>query len=195
MRTWPGEHVAKCLVYYHPTTSRRCAKTSWQSWSTCRRQAWTAGHELLIEVIPPKDMPADDDTVPRAMRADLPAGIFPDWWKLPPAASAAAWEAHRRGDHQHDPHCRGVLVLGWKPARKNSTRAFASRRRTPLCKGFAVGRSIFADAANGWFAGTHGRRGGRGRQVAERYAAPDQLWDQAAGTAGGCFSRAAEAVN
>ena len=39
-------------------------------------------------------------------------GVFPDWWKLEPMASDAAWQNACAAIEAHDPHCRGIVVLG-----------------------------------------------------------------------------------
>ena len=54
----------------------------------------------------------------------------------------------------HDPQCRGVLLLGLEASENDLALAFRAAADEPLCKGFAVGRSIFADAAAAWFAGS-----------------------------------------
>jgi 5-dehydro-2-deoxygluconokinase len=152
-------------------------------------------HEFLVEVIPPKDMPCDDDTVPLALEQIYQAGIFPDWWKLPPAASAAAWEKIATVIHQHDAHCRGVLVLGLEASEEKLAQSFRIAAPHVICRGFAVGRSIFADAANGWFSGAMDDAAVV-KDIAERYTRLIVLWDQArAGKRSGAAADAAEAVN
>ena len=51
------------------------------------------------------------------------------------------------------PHCRGVLLLGLEAPEAELMAAFAMARRHPVCKGFAVGRTIFAQPAEDWFSG------------------------------------------
>jgi 5-dehydro-2-deoxygluconokinase len=195
MRTWPGEHVAKCLVYYHPQDKPALRENQLAKLADLQRAAVDSFHEFLIEVIPPKDMPADDDTVPQALEQIYRAGIFPDWWKLPPAASAVAWEKIAAVIHQHDPHCRGVLVLGLEASEEKLDQSFRIAAPHAICRGFAVGRSIFADAAAGWFAGTM-NDAAVVKDIAERYARLITLWDQArAAKAAGVSAAAAETVN
>lgn len=195
MRTWPGEHVAKCLVYYHPHDKPALREAQLAKLADLQRAAVDSFHEFLVEVIPPKDMPCDDETVPLALEQIYEAGIFPDWWKLPPAASAAGWEKTATVIHQHDPHCRGVLVLGLEASEEKLDKSFRIAAPHAICRGFAVGRSIFADAANGWFSGAMDDAAVV-KDIAERYARLIVLWDQArAGQAVGAASGAAEAVN
>jgi 5-dehydro-2-deoxygluconokinase len=195
MRTWPGEHVAKCLVYYHPHDKPALRESQLAKLADLQRAAVDSFHEFLVEVIPPKDMPCDDDTVPLALEQIYQAGIFPDWWKLPPAASAAGWEKTATVIHQHDAHCRGVLVLGLEASEEKLAQSFRIAAPHAICRGFAVGRSIFADAANGWFSGAMDDAAVV-KDIAERYARLIVLWDQArAGKPVGASTGAAEAVS
>jgi 5-dehydro-2-deoxygluconokinase len=178
MRAWPGEHVAKCLVSYHPHDMPALRDLQLARLAELQRASVDTFHEFLIEVIPPQNMPCDDNTVAEAMEQMYQAGIFPDWWKLPPAASAQAWEAIAGVIEQHDPHCRGVLVLGLEASEDKLEQSFRIAAPHPVCRGFAVGRSIFAEAANGWFAGRMSDADVV-KDVAARYARLIKLWDEA----------------
>jgi 5-dehydro-2-deoxygluconokinase len=81
------------------------------------------------------------------------AGVRPDWWKLPPPESEPEWLGIAQAIRRHDPHCRGVLVLGMEASEDDLDRSFRLAAQHAVCRGFAVGRSIFADAAAQWFAG------------------------------------------
>ena len=105
----------------------------------------TVGHELLLEIIP--------HDLPRALQQAYAAGLRPDWWKLPCPSSAQDWAAIEEIVLENDPHCRGVILLGMESSADALERGFALAARHPLCKGFAVGRTIFMDAARRWFAG------------------------------------------
>ena len=154
LTSWPVAHVIKCLVFYHPDDpedlrleqERQCTIL----FDACRR----TGHELLLEVIPSKSAaPVGPDTLARAMTRFYALGIHPDWWKLPQPGSEAAWEAIAGTIAAHDPHCRGVLLLGLDAPEAELEAAFALAARQPVCKGFAVGRTIFGKPAEAWFKG------------------------------------------
>lgn len=195
MRTWPGEHVAKCLVSYHPQDTAALRESQLASLAELQRASVGSFHEFLVEVIPPKDMPADEDTVPQALAQIYQAGIFPDWWKLPPAATMAGWEKIAAVVAQHDPHCRGVLVLGLEASEEKLDQSFRIAAPHAICRGFAVGRSIFADAANGWFSGAMDDAAVV-RDIAARYARLIALWDQArTGKQASAAAGTAEPVN
>jgi 5-dehydro-2-deoxygluconokinase len=178
LRAWPRDHVAKCLVWYHPDDDAplRAAQTA-------RLRALAAAchatqHELLVEVLPPRSARVDGDTTARALTQLYEGGVFPDWWKLPPASDLAAWSAVAAVIARHDRHCRGVLVLGLEADEAALEASFAVAAQLPVCKGFAVGRTIFGAAARDWFA----RRCGDDAvvtQVAQRYARLIELWDRA----------------
>ncbi|MDM0051613.1 5-dehydro-2-deoxygluconokinase [Variovorax sp. J22R115] len=178
MRNWPAEHVAKCLVAWHPDDPAALRATQLARLTELQAASVATFHEFLVEVIPPRDMPADDDTLARALGQIYEAGIRPDWWKLPPSASAEAWERIAAVVQDHDPHCRGVLLLGLEASEEVLRQGFEAAAPHAICRGFAVGRSIFADAAAGWFA----RRLDDAQvidDVGARYAGLIRLWRDA----------------
>jgi 5-dehydro-2-deoxygluconokinase len=154
LRAWPGEHVAKCLVAYHPDDSAELRAQQIATLTALQDACIATFHELLVEVIPPRNLDNDDTTLARALQQLYAAGIRPDWWKLPPAASVAAWNAITDAIRSHDAHCRGVLLLGLEASEEELQKSFDLAAPHAICRGFAVGRSIFADAAAAWFAGT-----------------------------------------
>ncbi|MDQ2780336.1 MAG: DUF2090 domain-containing protein, partial [Pseudomonadota bacterium] len=174
---WPTEHVVKCLVFHHPDDAAELAarqiETVQNLHDACRR----SGHELLLEVIPPADHPQDESTVVRAVQQIYGAGVRPDWWKLPPPGPRA-WTALQDVIASNDPWCRGVLLLGLEAREDQLWDAFCVAARQPLCKGFAVGRTLFATAAQAWFAG-HLDDSGVIADVATRYQRLIRMWQQA----------------
>jgi 5-dehydro-2-deoxygluconokinase len=104
--------------------------------------------------------------------------VRPDWWKLPPADSDIEWAHIERTIAQHDPHCRGVLVLGMEASEEDLDRSFRLAAPHAVCRGFAVGRSIFADAATAWFAGSMGDEQVVA-DIAARYSRLIASWDEA----------------
>ena len=53
-----------------------------------------------------------------------------------------------------DPYCRGVVLLGLDAPAAQLEQSFRAARTVGSVKGFAVGRTIFGDAARRWLAGT-----------------------------------------
>ena len=133
LRAWPAQHVVKCLVHYERQDLPRLRQL--------HEACVDTGHELLLELLqrnPP-------------LAEIYAAGVKPDWWKLAPPATDEEWRAIAGAIARHDPHCRGVLLLGMEASEAELERGFALAARHPVCKGFAVGRSIFMDAARRWF--------------------------------------------
>ena len=54
----------------------------------CRRNRL----EMLLEIIPSKVAPVTDDTSARIIQRFYDIGVYPDWWKLEPFTTDAAWE-------------------------------------------------------------------------------------------------------
>jgi 5-dehydro-2-deoxygluconokinase len=151
--TWPLHHVVKCLVTYHPDDAvdlrARQDRQLRRLFDACRKTR----HELLLEVIPPREMPIDSQTTARALSRIYALDVRPDWWKLPPSGSAASWQAIQDTIAREDPLCRGVLLLGLAAPEAELIASFAAAAPFGIVKGFAIGRTIFHDVAGAWFAG------------------------------------------
>jgi 5-dehydro-2-deoxygluconokinase len=150
--TWPHEQTIKCLVVFDPDDAVQRAEQGRQL-RTLYDAACASGHELLIEVIaPPRAAPAQrSDLVLRAIERIYAYGIKPDWWKLA-APPATAWPALDELIARNDEWCRGVLLLGADAPFAELAAGFAAAASSASCRGFAVGRSVFAEPARAWFA-------------------------------------------
>ena len=67
-------------------------------------------------------------------------------------ANKTAWDNIARVIESGDPLCRGALLLGLEAPEKDLAQAFALAHSCGVVKGFAVGRTIFAEPAVDWFA-------------------------------------------
>lgn len=150
---WPVEHCIKCLCFYHPDDPAALKAEQQEKLKALFDAARKVGRELLVEIIAGKNGPLNDDTIARAMRELYDLGIKPDWWKLEPQASEAAWAKIEAVIAEHDPFCRGIVLLGLEAPAEELEKAFAATLVAPSVKGFAVGRTIFADAARQWLGG------------------------------------------
>ena len=177
LRTWPREHVVKCLLAHHPDDEPALVRQQLATVQTLARACIGTGHELLLELIPPRDSPVASDTLARGMEQVYLSGVRPDWWKLPPP-DTHAWNLLSAVIAQHDPQCRGVLLLGLEASEAQLWQGFQASAGQPLCKGFAVGRTLFADAAAAWFAGQLDDDGVVA-DVATRYQRLIRIWQQA----------------
>jgi 5-dehydro-2-deoxygluconokinase len=178
LRAWPAEHVVKCLVAHHPEDGELIATAQLDRLAHLARACSATGHELLVEVIPPVEMHSDNQTLAKAMRQIYARGVRPDWWKLQSPPDSAAWQQISTAIEQHDPHCRGVLLLGLEASEASLAQAFRMAAGQRWCKGFAVGRSLFAKAAEGWFAGALSDEDAI-TDVAQRYHRLIHLWCEA----------------
>jgi len=138
---WPVGHCIKCLCFYHPDDPPELKAEQQQKLRALFEAARKVGRELLIEIIAGKHGPLDPTTVPRALDELYALGIRPDWWKLEPQASAAAWADIEATVRRHDPWCRGVVLLGLEAPQDELEAAFAATADAPIVKGFAVGRT------------------------------------------------------
>ncbi|MDR3496128.1 MAG: 5-dehydro-2-deoxygluconokinase [Ancalomicrobiaceae bacterium] len=150
---WPVDHTIKCLCFYRPDDSDELKARQERELLRLNDAARTVGRELLIEIIAGKHGPLEDDTVATVMARLYDIGIKPDWWKLEPQLSDKAWQRISETIEANDRHCRGIVMLGLEAPEDELTQAFRLARPWPLVKGFAVGRTIFADAAQRWLGG------------------------------------------
>ena len=177
---WPVNHCVKVLapirtddpadlIAYHEGEILRLA-------DACRR----TGHEFLFEIITGnRGKPAAPDQVLALMQRFYDLGVAPDWWKLEPIEDAGFWEAAGDIVRANDPHLQGIIVLGKEMPDEQLARVFALSRPEPLVRGFAIGRTIFSAAAQGWFAGTIDDAEAHDKMKAI-YAGLVSAWDNAA---------------
>lgn len=150
---WPLEQVVKVLCFYHPDDD---AATKAQQEDTVKRLFSAARRnrlEFLLEIIPSKVAAVTDDTSAEVIQRFYDIGVFPDWWKLEPFTSDAAWTKACAAITRNDAHTRGIVVLGLDAPEAELAASLAVAARHDLVRGFAVGRTIFAEAARGWLAG------------------------------------------
>jgi len=149
--SWPNEHVAKCLVFYHPDDPVEHRLEQEAQVRALYEATQVSGHELLLEVIPPKDR-AQADTVYRSLKRFYDLGIKPEWWKLE-SMTAAQWRKIDELITERDPYCRGVLLLGLSAPVEKLAEGFREAAGSKTCRGFAVGRTIFEKPSLAWLAG------------------------------------------
>ncbi len=150
---WPLNHCIKCLCFYHPDDPQELKAEQQEKLRTLFEAARKVGRELLIEIIASKNGPLTDDTIPTAMEELYALGIKPDWWKLEPQESTTAWQKIDAVIAKNDPWCRGIVLLGLEAPAEELIRSFEATLAAPSVKGFAVGRTIFSDAARAWLSG------------------------------------------
>ncbi|MGF1875306.1 5-dehydro-2-deoxygluconokinase [Photobacterium frigidiphilum] len=149
---WPLEHVVKCLAFFHPDDQHPLRLEQESMIKEVYAACCQSGHELLLEVILPADMPSSDDLYLRAVQRFYNLGVKPDWWKLPPQ-SAEGWNNISAVITERDTYCRGVVILGLDAPEAELKAGFTAAANQPLVKGFAVGRTIFGQPSRDWLAG------------------------------------------
>ena len=151
---WPVNHCVKVLaplrtddpdevIAHHEQTLVRLA-------DACRQ----TGHDFLLEIINGRSgKPAEPDQILALMSRLYELGIMPDWWKLEPIDTPDFWAAAGDIVRANDPHLQGIIVLGKEMPDDELVTVLGVARGEPLVRGFAIGRTIFTDAARQWFAG------------------------------------------
>ncbi|MDB6142732.1 MAG: putative carbohydrate kinase [Pseudomonas sp.] len=150
---WPQEQVIKCLVQFHPDDEPLLRLEQEAQIMGLYQAAQVSGHELLLEIIPPKDLPsAHPDVLYRALKRLYNLGIFPAWWKIE-AQTAEVWQQLDELIRERDPYCRGVVLLGLNAPAEALAEGFKQASQSSSCRGFAVGRTIFQEPSRAWLAG------------------------------------------
>lgn len=178
LNQWPRDHVVKCLCFAHPDDDAE----TWASHIATVRRLFEAarrnGLEMLLEVIPSKVGPVGDDTTAEVIQRFYDAGIYPDWWKLEPFTTDAAWATAVAAIERNDPRTRGIVVLGLDAPIDALSASLALAARQPLVKGFAIGRTIFGQTARAWMAGECSDVDAV-QDMADTYASLCRIWDDA----------------
>jgi 5-dehydro-2-deoxygluconokinase len=147
---WPVDHCIKCLAFYHPDDPQDLKDQQLEKYRQLSEAARKVGRDLLVEIIASKHGLVDDRTIARAMSEIYALGIKPDWWKLEPQTSPNAWDEIENVIAANDPHCRGIVLLGLEAPVAELEKSFRATANKKRIKGFAVGRTIFAEAATKW---------------------------------------------
>ncbi len=150
---WPISHTIKCLCFMHPDDAAELNARQDRDLLRLQDAARKIGRELLVEIIAGKNGDLGDRTVADVIARLYGLGLKPDWWKLESQPSAAAWQAIAAVIAEQDPLCRGIMLLGLDAPEDQLIEAFKLAAACPAVKGFAVGRTIFAEPAREWLAG------------------------------------------
>ncbi|USW94379.1 5-dehydro-2-deoxygluconokinase [Pseudomonas proteolytica] len=150
---WPQEQIIKCLVQFHPDDEPLLRLEQEAQLKALYQAAQTSGHELLLEVVPPKDHPSTyPDVLYRSLKRLYNLGIYPAWWKIE-TQTAEQWRKLDELIEERDPYCRGVVLLGLNAPADSLAEGFQQASQSRTCRGFAVGRTIFQEPSRAWMAG------------------------------------------
>lgn len=175
---WARENVVKLLVFCHPDDDAATRALQEERVKRLFTAARRNKLEFLLEIIPSKVGPVDDTTTATLIRQFYEAGVYPDWWKLEPLKTQEAWANAVAAIELHDPHVRGIVVLGLDAPEAELAASFEVAASFGMVKGFAVGRTIFGDAARAWMTGDMDDEAAIA-QMAERFTRLCQVWDSA----------------
>jgi 5-dehydro-2-deoxygluconokinase len=175
---WPRDQVVKVLCFCHPDDDDEM----WSAQEAVVQRLFHAARrnrlEFLLEVIPSKVGLVQDDTTARIIQRFYDLGVYPDWWKLEPVRTEAAWRNSVEAIERSDPRTRGIVVLGLDAPEDELAASFALAAKFPLVKGFAVGRTIFGDVARAWMRGEN-RDADAIAEMAQRFTRLCGIWDKA----------------
>lgn len=174
---WPVEHCLKVLCFFHPDDPATLKAEQIDKLQSAHDAARKIGRDILIEIIASKHGELKADTTARALTELYDAGLKPDWWKLEPQADRAAWAAVDAVIEARDPFCRGVVLLGLEAPQAALEAGFAAAHASRTVKGFAVGRTIFAEAAKKWLLGEIGDEEAVA-DMARRFGALVEIWER-----------------
>ena len=175
---WPLAHVVKVLCFAHPDDDAEIRAAQEDTVLRLFHAARRNRLEFLLELIPSKVGPVTDKTSATLIQRFCDLGIFPDWWKLEPFTTDQAWQNACAAITANDPHTRGIVVLGLDASEADLAASFQLAARHSLVKGFAIGRTIFADAARGWLADALTDTQAV-TMMADRYTRLAAIWDAA----------------
>ena len=181
----PHHQVPRASII--PTTPPTLkARAGARSCCTLYDAARTVGRELLIEIIAGKHGPLGDDTVARALDRALRARH-----QARLVEARAAGRARRPGRRStrvdRAPTTRGAAASCCSASRRRRTSSSAASRAAPArrsVKGFAVGRTIFADAGASLARRRDRRRGGDRRHGGALRALWSARWQRGDGRRG-----------
>ena len=150
---WPVNQTVKVLAPVRmddaPEISAHHDEMLVRLFHACRKTA----HPFLLEIITENQGRAfAAEQVPQLIAHYYELGIYPEWWKLEPSADPAYWQACADRVRAYDPNIQGIIILGKEASLDKLGASFQAARSEPLVKGFAIGRTIFADAAQRWLA-------------------------------------------
>ena len=158
----PG-HFVKVLVRHRSdlapaiVAAQRRQLRELQQWCADRKKPFVL--EVLVAPAHGEEAGFDSDGRPRLLAGYITDaygdGVLPDYWKIEGMPSAAALRLvddairEKKGPRQ--------LILGKGAGMDQVRQWFASAAGAPTAAGFAIGRTVYFDAAAGWLQGSLAR--------------------------------------
>ncbi|WP_062011873.1 5-dehydro-2-deoxygluconokinase [Aureimonas sp. AU4] len=184
LEEWARENVVKVLCFCHPDDPAEMREAQEATVKRLFEASRRNGLEFLLEIIPSKVGPVNERTSGQLIRRWYEIGVFPDWWKLEPLKTAAAWTDAIAAIEDNDRHTRGIVVLGLDAPEEELAASFRVAAGFALVRGFAVGRTIFGDVARSWMTGETADDTAI-EEMSRRFARLCKVWDEARASAAG----------
>lgn len=180
MVEWPAAHTVKCLCFYHPDDPPDLRAAQEDRLLALADAAGTVGREYIVEIIAGNHGRLETHTVPTVLSRLYDLGIRPDWWKLEPQKHAAGWRAIEEVIAVRDPACRGVMMLGLDAPEEQLIADMSVAGGVGIVKGFAIGRTVFADVLRSWLMGGVSDEDAVA-EMAARFGRLSAAWERAVG--------------
>ena len=150
---WPANHTVKVLAPVRMDDTEAINKHHDDMLVRLFEACRNTSHPFLLEIITENQGRSfAPEQVPELIKRYYELGIYPDWWKLEPSSDAQYWQDCADMVQRYDKNTQGIIVLGKQAPSEVLGACFAAARTEPLVKGFAIGRTIFAAAAQSWLA-------------------------------------------
>ena len=179
LKSWPGEQVVTCLVYYSTEDNEQLRHQQELRIIELYQSCCESGHQLLLEIIPPQETLERGASLQRSVARLFEIGVRPDWWKIPCVTREYVQQICTLIDNT-TPWCCGVLVLGPDAPSDELAKGFEAFRGMPQVRGFAAGHSIFGEPARQWLDGSI-EDTQLISQVESNYAEIIDLWQRSTG--------------
>ena len=154
LREWPKTQTIKLLAPMRTDDPRDIFNMQRDKVLEVAAACRSTGHEFLLEIINSRnDQQPCPKQIIQIMTQFYEMKVYPDWWKLEPIDDSYFWKSCGDLIRTNDPFSHGIVILGKEAPVDILAKTFQSANEEPLVKGFAVGRSIFADIARLWFKG------------------------------------------
>lgn len=175
---WARDNVVKVLCFCHPDDDAQMRAGQEATVKRLFEASRRNNLEFLLEIIPSKVTPVNDETSAILIQQFYDIGVFPDWWKLEPMTTPAAWSNTIAAIEKNDTHTRGIVVLGLDAPEAELAASFEVAASFDLVRGFAVGRTIFGDVARAWMKDEI-EDAAAVEEMAKRYGRLASIWDKA----------------
>jgi 5-dehydro-2-deoxygluconokinase len=175
---WARGNVVKVLCFCHPDDDAAIRADHEATVKRLFEASRRNNLEFLLEIIPSKVGPVDDETSAILIQQFYDIGVFPDWWKLEPMTTPQAWSNTIAAIEKNDRHTRGIVVLGLDAPEAELAASFQEAASFELVRGFAVGRTIFGDVARAWMKNEI-EDAAAIEEMAKRFGRLASIWDKA----------------